>query len=71
MASAQHLCSLSTTRSSRGVKLGNFANKLKITICALSIACTNHKKSVRLQKNVFTRELYEKWYFKRILVFSY
>lgn len=70
MVSAQHLCSLSTARNGHSVRLGKFANKLKINICALSIACTNKKKSARLYKSVFMRELYEKWYFKRNLVFS-
>lgn len=69
MASAQLLCSLSTARNGHSVRLGNFAKKLKITICALSIACTN-KKSPGLYKIVFTRELCEKWHFERILVFS-
>lgn len=59
MALAQHLCSLRITRNGHSMRLGYLANKLKITICALSIDCTNKKKAQDFA-NVFTRELCEK-----------
>lgn len=44
--------SLSTARNGHRVRLYNFANKLKITICALSIACSNKKKKQKTTKMV-------------------
>lgn len=59
MALAQHLCSLCITRNGHSVRLVYLANKLKITICALSIGCTNKKKRHKTLK-MYLQENYVK-----------
>lgn len=63
MAFAQALCSLSRAGNGHSVRLDNFAYKLQIIICALSIACTVKEKHKNFTKNVFMRELYPKMVF--------
>lgn len=68
-----NICAASSTaRNGHSVRLGNVTNKFKTTICAFYIACTTTTTTKSNNyKIIFTRELYEKWYFGRIArVFS-
>lgn len=48
---------LSTARNGHSVRLGNFSNKFKITICALSIACTNKRKKCKTLQIFFYEKI--------------
>lgn len=52
----------------RSMRLGNFTNNFKTTICGfyISYTTTTNNEKVRVYKIIFPRELHEKWYFGRI-----
>lgn len=54
------MCRLSTARNGHRVRLCNFANKLKITICVLSIACSNNPKKKHKTAKMILQENYRK-----------